>query len=531
MTHSRDKKRSSTCIEKVSSFSFLCAWEWWAQSSGALGGGAGGTGRSPPPLWKKNVDCGAGKSSRLPPATFLCAPPPQIRPRRVTGQETRNVVVSWLQNGRMVPEIFLLLKKTCSRSSLYSSAAGLKKWPSGKGEEACKILGVESHPGYGAPYKSNVDQCQVPSLLSNCRSNPCKLLRALCGINGRSLGWNGRSLGWNGRFLGWNGRSLGWNGRSLGWNGRSLGWNGRFLGWNGRFLGWNGRSSLIVLRSGLKFNQDTYRDKCLVPFLENLLEGMDADSVILYQDKAPCHAGEDTQSFLAENVPCFIQNADIPSKSPDLKPLDFCVRSLLKQRVSRYGLISNFDRPAQILKAEWKVIPQKSIQNSVDPWMARAKRVEQAVGGHVEYFHIFFWISTKITYFTAVLDFPELKISLKKLIGSCPKTGGGEERNTITLYHKKLATSQKIVPFITKNRPLRKKLAILSQKIDHFAKNWPFYHKKLATLMGTIFWLNELKRKFYKQLECLSIKKIHWSLKLMGIISTNIHNHISVRKV
>ena len=130
----------------------------------------------------------------------------------------------------------------------------------------------------------------------------------------------------------------------------------------------DGRSSLIALKSGFKLNQETYQEKCLIPFLKNLPEGLDADSVILYQDRAPCYVGKKTQSFLEENSLRFIRNADIPSNSPDLNPLDYCVWSLLKEQVKKYGLITSFGRLEKILQKEWRAIPQEAIQDSVDSW-------------------------------------------------------------------------------------------------------------------------------------------------------------------
>ena len=146
----------------------------------------------------------------------------------------------------------------------------------------------------------------------------------------------------------------------------------------------DGRSSLIVLKSGFKLNQETYQEKCLIPLLENFSEGLDADSVILYQDRAPCHAGKKTQSFLEENSPRFIRNADIPSNSPDLNPLDYCVWSLLKEQVKKYGLITSFSCLEKILHKQYRAILQQAILDSVDSWMSRVRKVEQAGGGHIE---------------------------------------------------------------------------------------------------------------------------------------------------
>jgi hypothetical protein len=79
-----------------------------------------------------------------------------------------------------------------------------------------------------------------------------------------------------------------------------------------------------------------------------------------------------------------VRNAEIPPNSTDLNPLDYCVRSILKERLNENGLISNFDRLAEILKKEWEAIPQQVIQDSIDSWMSRVHNVEKAAGGHIE---------------------------------------------------------------------------------------------------------------------------------------------------
>jgi len=68
---------------------------------------------------------------------------------------------------------------------------------------------------------------------------------------------------------------------------------------------------------------------------------MKAKDVIFYQDKASCHAAASVQSHLAAIFPLFIRNADMPPNSPELNVLNYCVCSLLKERLNKYGLIPN----------------------------------------------------------------------------------------------------------------------------------------------------------------------------------------------
>ncbi|OWA54086.1 hypothetical protein BV898_18505 [Hypsibius exemplaris] len=130
-------------------------------------------------------------------------------------------------------------------------------------------------------------------------------------------------------------------------------------------VSFSGRSPLVVLKSGFSLNQHTYKNSCLKPMLEDLPYGT-------------------VQAFLKEKMPCFIPNADIPPHSSDLNPFEYCVWSLLKERINKHGLISSFDRLAKILRDEWKAISQQVIQDSISFWMSRVRKVEKARGSHIE---------------------------------------------------------------------------------------------------------------------------------------------------
>ena len=56
----------------------------------------------------------------------------------------------------------------------------------------------------------------------------------------------------------------------------------------------------------------------------------------------------------------------------------------MKERLLRYGLIFSFEKLAQILKKEWKLIPQMAVRDAVDAWLSRVRAVEAAGGGHIE---------------------------------------------------------------------------------------------------------------------------------------------------
>jgi transposase len=146
----------------------------------------------------------------------------------------------------------------------------------------------------------------------------------------------------------------------------------------------DGRTKLIVLPTGFRINQYTYKDKCLIPMLKGLSKGIDKSKIIFYQDKAPCHAAASVQRFLKEELPSFVPNDSMPPNSPDLNPLDYSIWNMLKEGLDKHGLISNFKKLKRSLKSEWKAISQEAIQASIDIWLFRVRRVEQERGGNIE---------------------------------------------------------------------------------------------------------------------------------------------------
>jgi len=127
-----------------------------------------------------------------------------------------------------------------------------------------------------------------------------------------------------------------------------------------------GRSRLVVLKSGFRLNQYTYKDKCLIPLQKRLPYKLNAATAIFYQDKAPCHRAGSVQKHLKKNFPRYVPHELMPPNSPDLSPLDYCVWNELKERLNKHGLISSFNKLKKILKKEWEAIPQAVIQVSVD---------------------------------------------------------------------------------------------------------------------------------------------------------------------
>ena len=145
-----------------------------------------------------------------------------------------------------------------------------------------------------------------------------------------------------------------------------------------------GKSDLVILPSGFRITSETYIENCLKPLIDSLPTNLDKKKIIFYQDLAPAHRAKKTQAFLKEIFPRLIPASETPPNSPDLNPLNYCLWSILKARLTKYDLVPNFERLSEILKIEWNSIPQQVIRDSCASWLTRVRGVERANGFHID---------------------------------------------------------------------------------------------------------------------------------------------------
>ena len=109
------------------------------------------------------------------------------------------------------------------------------------------------------------------------------------------------------------------------------------------------------------------------------------------QDGAPSHKAEETQNFIRDNVPEFIEvdispqrnNGEWPPNSPDLNVLDYSLWSILKADACAKPHQS-IEALKKSLVAAWNRIPQDVIDRAVDDFPKRLKKCIDAGDGHFE---------------------------------------------------------------------------------------------------------------------------------------------------
>ena len=74
----------------------------------------------------------------------------------------------------------------------------------------------------------------------------------------------------------------------------------------------------------------------------------------------------------------------MPTNSPDLNPVDYCIWGLLQRNVYRGRKITELDALQDAITEEWEKIPQETINNCIDSFRGRLKRVVEVEGRHIE---------------------------------------------------------------------------------------------------------------------------------------------------
>lgn len=145
-----------------------------------------------------------------------------------------------------------------------------------------------------------------------------------------------------------------------------------------------GRTPLVFVPENAKINARMYLDLilngCLKPWAETQFSGI---PWVFQQDSAPAHKARTTQAWLQANVPGFISTSEWPPYSPDLNPMDFCIWSILENKVcaTRHSSVNSLKNA---LLREWGRIPQSMLRDSIDAFGKRLRLVVQARGGYIE---------------------------------------------------------------------------------------------------------------------------------------------------
>ena len=148
---------------------------------------------------------------------------------------------------------------------------------------------------------------------------------------------------------------------------------------------------LIFVDPKVKINSQVYIDSVLRPLIEKYLLEVypnQLNRLFVHHDAATSHTSAATQKFIQEMNQIhgirFINNQEIPVKSPDASPLDFFGFGYLKQRlkVSRVTSLTGLHKKANEI---WMQISIETIAKVYDSWHRRLLLIEYNQGLHIEH--------------------------------------------------------------------------------------------------------------------------------------------------
>ena len=150
--------------------------------------------------------------------------------------------------------------------------------------------------------------------------------------------------------------------------------------WAAIFESW--KSPLIFVKEGAKINANSYIDDILTPAQAQMQKHFNDLPFTFQQYGAPSHPANKTQDWCERHFPSFWEKELWPLLSPDLKTLDFCVRSILEQ-VACATAHDNAEALKKFLEREWTKIPQGTFRAAVKSFRSRRETVIAAKVGHI----------------------------------------------------------------------------------------------------------------------------------------------------
>lgn len=153
-----------------------------------------------------------------------------------------------------------------------------------------------------------------------------------------------------------------------------------------------GRGTVPLFRvpAKVKINAQYYIENVLKPlFTEHLprLYKKEMHKVFFHHDKATSHTAQATTDYLnklsEELGITYINNEDIPVKTPDGSPLDFYGFGFLKQELSKRRA-TTLDGVWKVAKEVWSTIDRAQIKKVYGSWKRRLRLIAAKNGEHIE---------------------------------------------------------------------------------------------------------------------------------------------------
>ncbi len=144
--------------------------------------------------------------------------------------------------------------------------------------------------------------------------------------------------------------------------------------------GYGVKSKVIFFHSNRSVNNQSYVQDVLLPEVVPLCG---RNGLIFQQDGAPAHTAKQTLKFLKDNAVQFLAPDEWPPNSPDLNPLDCCIRGALDQEVYRKP-VATLQALKRRIRSAWDRFNFSTLNSCIDRFPTRLRRCYEANGGYFE---------------------------------------------------------------------------------------------------------------------------------------------------
>jgi hypothetical protein len=155
---------------------------------------------------------------------------------------------------------------------------------------------------------------------------------------------------------------------------------------------YRGKLKIRRVKKNCKINSQYYQEEILRPIYEQEIPAMygnDANMVRIHMDKASSHTSRSSLAFYREMEEATgiqaIPFNEVPVKSPDASPMDYCGFGLLKRALGKRR-VTTMDGLWKAVKMEWDNIPLPVLQRSLLQWKLRCRAIVRNQGKHIEHF-------------------------------------------------------------------------------------------------------------------------------------------------
>jgi len=128
-----------------------------------------------------------------------------------------------------------------------------------------------------------------------------------------------------------------------------------------------------------KYDRKTLLKEELLPDMCNISEYF-----IFQQENAPVHRSKETVDLLLTETPAFILPTLWPPNSPDLNPVEYKVRSVLREQLYKVK-VNNVDELRQCIHSVWDELDHRIIDKAIKQRRTRLRACVEAKDGHFEH--------------------------------------------------------------------------------------------------------------------------------------------------